>query len=233
MIQRNISSYLPIIYLFTVLLSIFIIHLGEVIGAHYYQIEIRNIDKNKKKASFKKTKKKAISKISENETLKADTVLVSTEELSTSKDSIKMEAATVSDSDFISNLIGEYHSKWKNSKGRISRTDVVIRYYKKNKDEDRVYKLRDLGFYIHERPAEDDFDDYESNAIFYGDSIKREDLILIAHNLIQNGVKLQSLTLSKFHAAWKAHSVEIGTDTTALGEKPLTLATLRKKWESM
>ncbi|MEP2026479.1 MAG: hypothetical protein ABJH98_18620 [Reichenbachiella sp.] len=233
MTQRNISSYLPIIYLFAILTSIFIIHLTELIGAHYHQIEIRNIDKKNKKLHTKRpSKKRPVAKISEPRAQKVDSTMVPSDTI-LQKELMTEEPLVISDTDFFSNMVEEYYAKRENTRGRISRTDVVIRYYKKEKDKDRVYQLRNLGFYIHERPAEDDFDDFASNAIFYGDSIKREDLILIAYNMMQNGINLQSLKLSKFHDAWKANSVEIGTDTTALDKKPFTLAVLREKWESM
>lgn len=235
MIQRNNSSYLPIIYLLTVLLSLFIIHLSEVIAAHNHQVEIRDIEKDKPKP--KKVKKKVTQQAKKtNEQVveqQADTVGTAPSEPIPQKDSTNTGASAISDADFFSSLMEEYYSERKNARGRISRTDVVIRYYKKDKDEDKIYKLRDLGFYIHERPADNGFEQYASNAIFYGDSINREDLILIAYNLMQNGIKLQSLTLSKFHDAWKAHSVEIGTDTTSLNKKPFTAAALRKRWEAM
>lgn len=233
MTQRKISSYLPIIYIFSVLLCISIIHLSEVIGAYNHRVEMKNLDLKQKKNAKNKPKKRVKKKVMEAQKQPVDTVSLVLSEPEPVSDSVVEESTTVGDEEFFLDLIEDYYNKRKNSKGRISRTDIVIRYYKKEKDGDRVYQLRDLGFYIHERPAEEEFDGYASNAIFYGDSVRKEDLILIAYNMMQNGVNLQSLTLSKFHDAWKAHSVEIGTDTTALNKAPFTLATLRNKWKDM
>lgn len=228
MTQGNGSPYKAFAYLLTVTVSLILIHISEVITAHYHQEEIRTIESTKSKAFQKKSKRKKESPNKGLEKKNADTL--------TSKSNVKDTiAATIipSDSEFFTDLIESYDARRVSENESESRADVVIRYYKKNKDKDRVYKLRDLGFYIHERPAESDFDVYESNAIFYGDSVKREDLMLIAYKLIDNGLTLQSITLSKFHDAWKAHSVEIGTDTTALMDPPYNLAMLRKKWEDM
>lgn len=111
-----------------------------------------------------------------------------------------------------------------------SRTDIVIRYYKKAKDEAKVYSLRGFGYYVHERPAELAFTDFESNAIFYGDSVSNQDIQLIAYALVNSGLKIQQIAPSKYHDTWKAHSVEIGSDTTVLNQPVVTLSTIREKW---
>lgn len=231
MTQRNISSYLPIFYVSVVIFSISVIHVSEVINERRHQREIKAIDLAMKKNKSEKKRKKSTTKAKKKIAKEIDSL-----SLDSTKTIVKLKnsTTTISDKDFFTQLInkndlGDEELK----KGTRSRTDIVIRYYKKEKDEDRVYNLRSLGFYIHERPAENDFDGFASNAIFYGDSVKKDDLIKIAYYLMNNGVKLQSMTLSKYHDAWKAHSVEIGTDTTVLNAKPFTLSTLRKKWEDM
>ncbi len=231
--QRNLSSYLPIFYISLVVFCISIIHVSEEISKRRHQEEIKAIDLANKKQKGKKKRKRPDTKIKKEVAKKVDT-LVQTSKTSIAETKIEpTKPEKISDEEFFTNLLEKEVGQGGQKLSARSRTDIVIRYYKKDKDGDRVYKLRNLGFYIHERPAEDDFDDYTSNAIFYGDSVKQKDLILIAYQLIKNGVKLQSMTLSKYHDAWKAHSVEIGTDTTALQDKPLTLGTLRKKWEDM
>lgn len=233
MTQRNISSYLPIFYICLVVFSISIIHLSEVVNKRRHQREIKAIDLAQKKERSKKKRKKPVSKEKKEIVQNTDTLTRTSEKSAVETTKEAKVPDKIGDKEFFTNLFANGESNGGLKAEARSRTDIVIRYYKKEKDGDRVYQLRNLGFYIHERPPEDDFDDYASNAIFYGDSVKREDLIKIAYYLMENGLELQSMTLSKYHDAWKAHSVEIGTDTTALKDKPFTLRTLRKKWEDM
>lgn len=231
MTQRNHSSYLPIFYISVVVFSFFVIHLSELANLRRHQQEMRDLEfverskKSKKKSQAKKTKPKKV---------KPDTIGQVQQTKTIKPDSVATLPKSKSDETFFSELLDEYSKKNGNEGEVISpRTDLVIRYYKKKKDGGKVYKLRDLGFYIHERPSEVVFDNFASNAIFYGDSVKKEDLILIAYHLLNNGVELRSITLSKYHDAWKSNSVEIGTDTTVSNNPVFTLSTLRKKWKAM
>lgn len=117
------------------------------------------------------------------------------------------------------------------SPNQRARKDIVIRYYAKEKDEKRVYQLHELGFYIHERPSNGSTI-YPSNVLHYGDSVTNEDLMLIAYTLIESGVQLQDISLSKFHDTWKAHSIEIGTDTTLFSRPIIKVADLESKWQA-
>lgn len=228
--QGKSSSFLPIFYILTVVVSISIIQVTEMIAEQNHREEMKKAGKVNKKFSSSKRKKESTAK-SKKKKVQKDDLAKDTTLLQAPKDSVVEVADVMSDETYFKNLSESYQAKRTNDKrSRSSRTDLVIRYYKKQKDGDEVYKLRDLGFYIHERPAEQDFDDYASNAIFYGDSVKKEDLMMIAYQLIDNGLKLQSITLSKFHDTWKAHSVEIGTDTTALNQPIFSSASLREQW---
>ena len=143
---------------------------------------------------------------------------------------IENEERQVNDSLFFAQWLEAYQSNMsKHLKKPHKRTDIVVRYYKKPKDKNRVYSLRQLGFYIHERPVSA-YKNYPSNALYYGDSVKREDIALIAYQLIAHGVKLQDISVSKYHDDWKAHAIEIGTDRAALRKPPITLAELRQQW---
>lgn len=109
-----------------------------------------------------------------------------------------------------------------------SRTDVVIRYYKKAKDGDKIFRLRALGFYIHERPSSEKFDQYASNAIYYGDKVSLEDIKMVAYTLMRQGVDIKTIEPSQFFSDWKAHSIEIGTDDTMQDMPSLTLGDIRR-----
>ncbi|WP_258102614.1 hypothetical protein [Marinoscillum sp. MHG1-6] len=95
------------------------------------------------------------------------------------------------------------------------RRDIIVRYYTREADGRKVYNLESLGFYIHERPVQGQAEDQKSNAIYYGDNVTPEDLQLVVYTLINDGIPIQKVALSKFHDGWKASSIEIGIDISA------------------
>lgn len=110
------------------------------------------------------------------------------------------------------------------------RSDIIIRYYKHPPDGDKVYSLKDLGFYIHERPIESAMSNYESNSIFYGDNVNKEDLMIVAYTLIDQGIPIKNITPSIYHDDWKNNAIEIGADSTVTNRKAMTLDQLREKF---
>ena len=100
-----------------------------------------------------------------------------------------------------------------------SREDVVIRYYKHEKDGDKVYALKDLRYYLHEKPATET-KGLGSNVMYYGDEVNKEDIQVVAFTLLENGIPLKSIERSKYD--WKSNSIEIGTDSLLIGQKNLT-----------
>ncbi len=108
------------------------------------------------------------------------------------------------------------------------RRDIIIRYYTHPADQDKIYTLKDLGFYIHERPVEGSLIGYESNAVFYGDDVRKEELQLVVYYLLKEGMPIKRIAKSQFHDGWKSSSIEIGTDTTVTKEKILTKDDLLK-----
>lgn len=225
----NGSSYKAIIYILLVALSFLAMHINLKINYYYHRQQIKSIQfsdsTNAQQTSpalqddFKSFEEEPLDKKEP-----VDSSAVASEESLPVMDTTAMTTLKLGDKEYFEQLLDSIRT------GDDPRKDVVIRYYKKDKDGDKVYKLRDLGYYIHERPAEGDLDHFGSNAIFYGDAITREDLAIIAYFLIDSGVDLQNISLSKFHDTWKAHSVEIGTDTTVLNQPNLTLSDLRKSW---
>lgn len=109
-----------------------------------------------------------------------------------------------------------------------ARTDIVIRYYHHEPDGNSAYELRDLGYYIHERPVDPKYAEFQSNAIYYGDSVKLEDVQLVAYTLLNEGLPIKEIRSSKFSDSWKARSIEIGTDTTLLHRPTLTYDEIKK-----
>jgi len=108
-----------------------------------------------------------------------------------------------------------------------SRKDVVIRYYRKSKDGKVVNSLEELGFYIHERPTDNSLKDLYSNTIYYGDSVRREDILIVAYQLKRAGMQLQAVEHSRFGDGWKSHSIELGTDIAMLKSPELSLDSIK------
>ncbi|PIB37229.1 hypothetical protein BFP72_18360 [Reichenbachiella sp. 5M10] len=109
---------------------------------------------------------------------------------------------------------------------------TIIRYYVKNKDGNSVYDLAKFGFYIHERPSPLR-SSHGTNAIYVGDSVTNADVLLVAYSLIKDGVDLKSVVFSREHAGWKSNSIEVGTDTTIVEQRSITLSDLREDWGKM
>lgn len=142
----------------------------------------------------------------------------------TNADKVFSESHDQSAVDFFDSLKKKYQTSMLNQlKPGKPRTDVIIRYYKHPPDGDKVYALRDLGFYIHERPVDKGMTQYESNSIFYGDSIRNEDLLIVAYTLIQQGLPIKNIEPSLYHDGWKYNAIEIGADSTVLEKGVLTL----------
>jgi hypothetical protein len=139
--------------------------------------------------------------------------------------------SNTSDRNYFEEALAAYESDVYSKLERpADRTDIVIRYYKKEKDQGIVYSLKSLGLYVHERQSDVEFDGSASNTIFYGDSISFSDIEIIAFKLISAGLDLKAIVPSKYHDTWKAHSLEIGYDTLYNDSKSLTLSDIRKKW---
>lgn len=100
------------------------------------------------------------------------------------------------------------------------RTDIIIRYYPHLPDGDHIYALRELGFYLHERPTDPNRTQMPSNALYYGDNVSLEDIQLVAITLINEGIPLKQIRLSRFHDSWKSDALEIGAEE-GLDDQPV------------
>ncbi|SNS94349.1 hypothetical protein SAMN05421640_1719 [Ekhidna lutea] len=96
------------------------------------------------------------------------------------------------------------------------REDVVIRYYRHSEDDNKVYSLKELGYYIHEKEATET-SGLGSNVMYYGNNVPLEDIQIVAFTLLENGIPLKSIEPTRFE--WKANAIEIGTDEN-LSEAP-------------
>ncbi|MEQ9466124.1 MAG: hypothetical protein RLN88_01860 [Ekhidna sp.] len=105
-----------------------------------------------------------------------------------------------------------------------SREDVVIRYYRHDKDENKVDKLKSLKYYIHEKQATETRG-LGSNMIYYGENVAVEDIQIVAFTLLKNGIPLKSIQPSSYE--WKSNAIEIGTDSDLIGAKNLTEEDIR------
>ena len=99
------------------------------------------------------------------------------------------------------------------------REDVVIRYYRHEQDGDKVYSLKNLGYYIHEKEATETVG-LGSNVLYYGDDVNVEDIRIVAYQLLETGMSIKAIAPSQFK--WKANSIEIGTDTLLLNNRDIS-----------
>ncbi len=104
------------------------------------------------------------------------------------------------------------------------REDVVIRYYKHQKDGDKVYSLKALGYYIHEKQATETAG-LGSNVLYYGDEVNNADIQIVALTLLDQGLPIKSILPTQF--GWKSTSIEIGTDTLLINEEILSEADIK------
>ncbi len=140
----------------------------------------------------------------------------------------EIKAEESSDS-FFTNLLTNYKSEIiADLPENKSRTDIVIRYYRHPPDGNSPYALEELGYYIHERPISEGLENYQSNAIFYGDSVRLEDIQIVAYTLLKEGLPIKVIRPSKFSNSWKSKSIEIGTDTTLFELPTLTEDEIKK-----
>ena len=131
-----------------------------------------------------------------------------------------------------SNYFGQLMAQYKNDivqtlENGKARTDVIVRYYRHAPDGNSAYALEKLGYYIHERPVDPRYADFQSNAIYYGDSVSLEDIQIVGYTLMNEGLPIKIIKSSKFGDTWKARSIEIGTDTTLVNQPTLDLAVLQ------
>ncbi|MEQ8905386.1 hypothetical protein [Ekhidna sp.] len=89
------------------------------------------------------------------------------------------------------------------------RDDVVIRYYRHDQDADKVYSLKELGYYIHEKEAVETAG-MGSNVLYYGDDVNTEDIQIVAYTLLSAGLPIKSIEPTRF--SWKSNAIEIGTN---------------------
>lgn len=155
-------------------------------------------------------------------TEKQDTTETISEESSTLNNETQINDSN--SSSYFDDLMSDYRQNVVSKLGKNkARTDIVIRYYHHEPDGNSAYVLGNLGYYIHEREVAPEYLNYQSNAIFYGDSVSLQDIQIVSYTLITNGLPIKIIKPSKFHDSWKAHSIEIGTDTTAVHQPTIQL----------
>lgn len=100
------------------------------------------------------------------------------------------------------------------------RKDIFIRYYRHNEDGIGVYKLEEIGYYMHQKPATETAG-LGSNIIYYGAEVPLEDIQIVALTLLKEGIPLKSIQHTRFE--WKSSAIEIGTDTALIDEPDLSI----------
>lgn len=112
---------------------------------------------------------------------------------------------------------------------RRYRNDVVVRYYRHQSDSTRADVLVPYGFYLHVRPivSTEQYENYDTNIIYYGKDFPERDIKLITYLLVQNGIGIKAIRPFKLADGWKHNSIEIGTNVKLVNQPILTLAQIR------
>jgi len=209
----------------------FLYSLDNFFGLHYQP--------NEHRLNQKKTAAEHEPAITKEEVNKGDVHFEGVAEEETDKEVVKEAPAEVSHEpeqieeegetkDFFDQLMSGYKEEVLSKlPAHKARTDVTLRYYHHAPDGNSAYALEKLGFYIHERPVDEEYADFQSNAIYIGDSVSTEDVQIVGYTLLQHGLPIKVITSSKFADSWKSHSIEIGTDTTLVDLPTLTLENIR------
>ncbi len=213
----NEKSAKSLVYLLVLAILFGLLYLMKFVVPHYEPED--PIDYSNLSIQYEESPRETSSTAGSSETV----VVAPTQEPETSAS--EMEKAE----SFFSDLNKSYQTRVLNGlpPGK-PRSDVIIRYYKHPPDGNSVYKLKDLGFYIHERPVDKEMTEYESNSIFYGDSVKQEDLLIVAYTLIKQGMPIKSIKPSLYHDGWKYNAIEIGADSTVIDKEALSIDQLKK-----
>lgn len=226
----NSPRWLSYVFMLATFLIIFFI-LDRFFGVHYQPDEHRlNREKNERKDTT--------SRIQDSDTPALER---SDQDRNESIDSVALKPDTTNiqadraEEDTNEEVIGYFEDLKKKYQADVlsdipqnkARTDVIIRYYHRSQDGNSAYALQNLKFYIHERPVDSAFDNYQSNALFYGDNVTNEDIQLVAFTLLDEGLPIKTIKPSLFHDTWKSNAIEIGTDTTLLKLPTLTLEDIK------
>ncbi len=105
-----------------------------------------------------------------------------------------------------------------------TREDVVIRYYKHENDGNRAYILKELGYYLHEREAENN-QRLASNSLYYGSDVDLRDIQIVAYTLLKEGMPLKAIKRSAYD--WKFNSIEIGADSLVESNSILSVSDIQ------
>ena len=210
-------SYIALLSFFLVLTSV----LSTVFNS--YPTPEKKISYKAKTSKTQTSKKKEVAaSIKEIETNKADEVSSDTTE--SLIDKVGPEETTAAFEARMKNRADSIRATLTEGKRR---TDVIIRYYPHLPDGKLIYTLNDLGYYLHKRPTDPAQLDMPTNALFYGDNVPLLDIQMVALELVNKGVEIRQIKLSKFHADWKANALEIGTDADAKNSPILSAESIR------
>jgi hypothetical protein len=103
------------------------------------------------------------------------------------------------------------------------RGQIVIRYYEKRRDKQRVeFALRDLGYEVDVRGAVAKVDE-PTNSLAYGPSVPFRDLKLIALTLVRGGTELRSICPVR-DVGDRNNVVEVNFSSRAAGRPTIELA---------
>ncbi|MCB0396967.1 MAG: hypothetical protein KDD36_09955 [Flavobacteriales bacterium] len=97
---------------------------------------------------------------------------------------------------------------------QVNRRDsVIVRYYKRSGDNERVVReLQRLGYIVNEKEVTPGTEGYETNVIYYGSEVSQRDVEMVALLFRKSGFPIKHIEAFKEDPgmAWKKKAIEVG-----------------------
>lgn len=90
---------------------------------------------------------------------------------------------------------------------------TVVRYYKRTNDDPIISSIiKEMGFYLNVRPLVSDNGMHKVNVIYYGDSVKVEEVELLSYQLLKSDNEFKNILNFKLPKdyKWKINAIELG-----------------------
>lgn len=113
---------------------------------------------------------------------------------------------------------------------------TIVRYYKRKSDNSAISNsIEELGFYLNVRPVSNDTANISVNVIFYGDSVKKEEVKKLALELLKTDNNFREIVNYKLSEdyKWKIKAIEIGYDSKYDNYPKLSIEDVEKRFDGI
>jgi|GEM_PF-2081183 len=123
-----------------------------------------------------------------------------------------------------------YINKLTKNSNTDSRNNIILRYYKKNLDDEKLEgQLKSLGYDFRSKKSVDSLENRKSNCLWFGASVPEKDIKIVALSLIRSGVEIESIRQFVHHTYgrnYKANIIEITKCPSHYENGPLSLESI-------